>query len=205
MFPIAFQNVLLTLCYILPGFLLCKAKKAVADHLSTLSAVLVYVCSPCMLIYSFLILEFSGETLLYMGIFFVAALLLQSAFMAGLFLIFRRRWDEAKYRIVTIGSVLGNVGFFGLPIVKALLPENPEVMCYSAMFVIAMNTLAFTMGVFCLTRRKEYMTPKKVNIESRTLPRQIELQLTCMPNGDLLNIRSILPRETADSTITRPS
>lgn len=169
MFIIAFQNVLLTLLYILPGFLLSKAKKAVADHLSTLSAVLVYVCSPCMIINSFLALDFSIETLANMGIFFVVTLVLQSVFTAGFWLLFRKKWENAAYRIVTIGSVMGNVGFFGLPIVKALLPDNPEVMCYSAMYVISMNLIAFTMGVFCLTGKKSYMTPKAAILNPSTL------------------------------------
>lgn len=160
MFQIAFQNVLLTVLYIFPGFLLCKGRKAIADHLSTLSAVLVYICSPCMILASFLSLDFSWGILGYMGIFLVVTLVLQMLFMGGIWLILRKKWENAAYRIVTIGSVLGNVGFFGLPIVKALLPDNPEVMCYSAMYVISMNFFAFTMGVFCLTKEKKYMTPR---------------------------------------------
>ena len=169
MFEIAFQNVLLTILYIFPGFLLCKGKKAVADHLPTLSAVLVYACSPCMILTSFLKLEFSWEKVVYMGIFFLISLVLQILFMAGIFVLFRKKWENAKYRIVTIGSVLGNVGFFGLPIVKALLPDNPEVMCYSAMYVMSMNTIAFTMGVFCLTKKKEYMTPRAAVLNPSTI------------------------------------
>lgn len=160
MFSIAFSNVLLTLLYILPGFLLCKGKKAIADHLPTLSAVLVYLCSPCMFVSSFLKLEYSVSWLIDMGMFFLVTLVLQALFVLILFLIFAKKYDNAAYRIVTIGSVFGNVGFFGLPVIRALFPENPEVMCYSAMYGISMNVLAFTVGVFCLTRKKEYMTPK---------------------------------------------
>lgn len=169
MFVIAFQNVLLTLLYVLPGFLLSKAKKAIADHLSTLSAVLVYACSPCMILNSFLILEYSHETLLYMGIFLLVSLVSQVGFMGLILLLFRKKWENARYRLVTIASVLGNVGFFGLPIVKALLPDNPEVMSYSAMYVISMNLIAFTMGVFCLTKKREYMTVRAGVLNPSTL------------------------------------
>lgn len=160
MFVIAFQNVLLTLLYVFPGFLLSKCKKASASHLPTLSTVLVYACSPCMILNSFLQLEYSHETLLNMGIFLLIATVAQVGFMGIILLVFRKKWAEAKYRIITIGSVLGNVGFFGLPVVKALLPNNPEVMCYSAVYVISMNILVFTVGVFCLTGDKKYMTLK---------------------------------------------
>lgn len=159
-FDVAFSNVLVTLFYILPGFIICKIKRASADHLPTLSAVLIYVCGPCMTISAFLALDFSLRDLANMGLFFVATFLLQAAFMGLIFLLFRKKNHESKYRILALGSVLGNVGFFGLPIVKALIPENPEVMCYAAVYVISMNILVFTVGVFCLTGKKETMTLK---------------------------------------------
>jgi predicted permease len=160
MFFISLQNVLLTLAYIIPGFILCKVKKARADHLSTMSAVLIYFCSPCMIINSFLQLDFSLVDLGNMGLFFVTTLILQILFMGIMFIFLRKKYAEAKYRILTIASISGNVGFFGLPIVKAMLPDNPVVMCYSAVYVLSMNLLIFTIGVFCLTNDKKYMSIK---------------------------------------------
>jgi predicted permease len=134
MFLISLQNVLITLAYIIPGFILCKVKKATAEHLSTMSAVLIYFCSPCMIINSFLQLDFSLTDLGNMGLFFITTLILQAAFMGIMFLFLRKKYVESKYRVLTIASISGNVGFFGLPIVKAMLPNSPEVMCYSAVF-----------------------------------------------------------------------
>ena len=159
-FQIAVSNVLMTLLYILPGFLLCKMKKASAQHLSTLSSVLVYICSPCMIAVNFLTLPYSQEHLLYMLLFFILSLLLQGAFMGLIFLFFRRKMQDARYRILTIGSVLGNVGFFGLPVIRALMPENPEVLSYCSMIMVSMNILVFTMGVFCLTGDRRHMSLK---------------------------------------------
>lgn len=161
MFGIALQNVLLTLAYILPGFGLAKWKKASADHLPTLSTILVYICGPCMIINSYLrIGDFSWTELAKMGEFFAVTLILQAAFMLILFGLFKKKYDDAKYRILTIGSTMGNVGYFGLPVVKAMIPDAPEVMCYSAVYVISMNILIFTVGVFCLTKDKKYMSIK---------------------------------------------
>lgn len=159
-FEVTFSNVLLTLLYIIPGFIACKVKKASADHLSTLSTILVYICSPCMIISSFMSLEFSTENLINMGLFFVIVLVLQILFMMIPFFLFRKKYEDSKYRILTIGSVFGNVGFFGLPIIKALMPNNPEVTCYSSIYVIAMNILLFTVGVYCLTKNKKYISVK---------------------------------------------
>ncbi|MBE5787469.1 MAG: AEC family transporter [Clostridiales bacterium] len=168
-FQIAVTNVLVTLLFILPGFFLSKLKKAASDHLSTLSGVLVYACSPCMIACTFISLDFSRENLVNMLLFFLVSLVLQGAFMAIIYGLCRKRIREAKYRILTIGSVLGNVGFFGLPIVRALLPDHPEVACYSSMIVISMNILVFTMGVFCLTGDKKYMTLKSALINPTML------------------------------------
>ena len=52
-FQISLLNVLLALSYALLGFVLCKMKKATADHLPTLSAVLVYLTSPFIVINAF--------------------------------------------------------------------------------------------------------------------------------------------------------
>ena len=150
-FDIAISNVLMTLLYILPGYVACKTGKVGAAHLPGLSGVLVYACAPFMVFSTLLSLEFSMENLIGMAQFFVATLVFQGLFMAILYAVFRRRYTDARYRILTIGSVLGNVGFFGLPIIRALLPGSPEVACYSAVFMISMNIFVFTMAIFCLT------------------------------------------------------
>ncbi len=169
MFGIAFTNVLITLMYILPAFALCKFRKATADHLTTLSAILIYVCGPCMVVSTFFTLDFSTDYLVRMALFFIVTLVLQAVFMLGIYLVFRKQYHVSKYRILTIASTMGNVGFFGLPIVRALCPDNPEVACYSCVNVLTMNILIFTVGSFCLTEKKEYMT-LKAGICNPTVP-----------------------------------
>ncbi len=160
MFLVTLSNVLITLCYIFPGFLLCKIKKATANHLSTLSAVLVYACSPCMIISNFLQIQDPWEKLPSMLWFLLITLLLQALVALILYLILKSRYDDGKYRIFTLGAILGNVGFFGLPIVKSIFPGNPEVACYACMYIVSMNILIFTLGVFCFTGDKKYISFK---------------------------------------------
>lgn len=176
-FIIALSNVILSLLYAIPGFILCKVKKATAEHLSTMSAVLIYVLSPCMIVNSFLQLEFSWVNFGKMALFFGVTLVLQIAFMLILYLIFRKKYADSKFRILTIGSVLGNVGFFGLPLVKAILPNNPEVMCYSSVYVLSMNFLVFTMGIFCLTNDKKFMSFKSAILNPSTFSILVALPL----------------------------
>ena len=192
-FSVALSNVILTLIYIIPGYLLCKAKKASAKHLSTMSAVLIYIGSPCIITSSFLNLDFNLDRLFFMGLFFVITLILQAAFILILYLLFKKKYEEAKYRIFTIASVMGNVGFFGLPIIKILLPNNPEVMSYSSIYVISMNIIVFTVGVFCLTQKRQFISLKSAIINPAVLSLPVALPLW------ILGANQFLPEMVIDS------
>ena len=169
MFLISLINVLLMLAYIVPSFLLCKAKKVTSEHLPSISTLLLYVCSPCLTFVSVTALEYSTQNLINLGLFFLVTLILQAAVMAVIYLIFRKKYNQSKYRILTIGTVMGNVGFFGLPVIRALFPASPEVMTYSAAFVVSMNVLVYTVGVFCLTQNKKYMSVKPALLNPTTI------------------------------------
>ena len=159
-FQIALINVLITLFYPVPGFIVRKMGKVSPEHLPTLSAVLVYIGNPFLCVSAFMSLDFSVEMTLNMLYFFLVTLVLQSLFMLVLYAVLRKKEQESKYRVLTIGSVVGNVGFFGIPILRALYPANPELACYSTVFTLSMNILIFTVGVFCLTGDKKYMSIK---------------------------------------------
>ncbi len=167
-FGIALANVLTTLFYIIPGFTICKMKKAFGTHLPTLSAVLIYIGTPFLEIHMFMSLDFTPEGAKNMLLFFLTALVLQGSFMLLLYFLIAKRQEDAKYRILTIGSVMGNVGFFGLPLMKALIPDNPEVSCYVAMYMVAMNLLVFTMGSFCITGEKKFISVRSALLNPTT-------------------------------------
>lgn len=161
LFTTTLINVIITLLYILPGFYLAKKRILKPEHTPGLSSILVNICGLCLVVSSFISLSYSVETLKNMGIFFLATLILQGLFIAILYLLLHKKYEDAKYRIFTIGSVMGNVGFFGRPIVIALFgATNPEVACYSVVFTISMNMIVYTMGIFCLTNDKKYISIK---------------------------------------------
>lgn len=168
MFLTAFTQVAVTLAFIIPGFLLKKFNKIKNEHLSGLSTVLIYVCSPCLIISSFFSLEFSVDVLIKAGWFLLVTLLLQTAFIAAVFLIVKDKKSAAN-RVVSVAGVLGNVGFFGLPLIRAVLPDAPEVAVYSMVYVFSMNVLVFTMGAFCLTGDKKHVSVRAAVINPSTL------------------------------------
>lgn len=159
-FDVAFSNVAVALMYLLPGFIIQKCGKLKSEHLSSMSALLIYGFTPCMMLDALLKMGRENANPGLMALFFVLSFAAQGLFMLLLSLLFRKKKDD-RYRMLTIASVMGNTGFFGLPIVRALLPEHPEAAAYSMVFVAGMNIFAFTVGVFSLTREKKYMSVKK--------------------------------------------
>lgn len=159
-FTVTLINVLIMLAYIIPGFLITKLNKTNVDHLPTLSSVLVYICSPCLMFTSLLSIECTIENVKGMLLFLLVVSVCQIAFMLIVYLAFFKKRENGNVRFFTIASTSGNVGFFGLPLVKAILPNNPEVVIYASMAILSMNVIIFTLGVFLLSGKKEYVSLK---------------------------------------------
>ena len=176
-FRITLTNVLMTLFYIIPGFVLRKAKIVSEKELGTLSGVLIYAGTPFLVVNAFLQMDFSWKDFGDMGLFVFVTFVLQAGFLAPLWLVLRRKFGESKYRLLVIGAVLGNVGFFGLPIVRAVFPDNPETVCFATMNMMSMNILLFTIGVYCLTGDKKYISLKSVFTNPTALGLYIALPL----------------------------
>lgn len=158
-FKITLSMVLMALFYMIPGYITARMGKTKAEHLPTLSGVLVYIGAPFLVISSFLSLEYQREDLVSMGLFFLVTLLLQTVFFLAVFFLSGGHRHAAR-RVIAMGTTCGNVGFFGTPVVRALFPHSPQVACYAVCFTISMNLLVFTLGIFCLTGDKKYISPR---------------------------------------------
>ena len=168
-FTVTFGNVLLMLLYLLPGFLLCKSKKVKPEHLSTPSVILLYVCGPGMFLNALIDLDVTPELTTRMGLFILFSLLGETALMLLILLLLGKRRKEFGLRMLSIASVMGNVGFFGMPVVRALFPDAPEAAVYSCMFNVSLNIVAWTVGVFTLTGEKKYISLKAALINPSVL------------------------------------
>ena len=169
-FSVTFGNVLLMLLYLLPGFFLCKSRKVKPDHLSTPSVILLYVCGPGMFLNALIDLDVSPELTARMGLFILFSLAGETALMLLILLLLgRKRRQEFGLRMLSIASVMGNVGFFGMPVVRALFPGAPEAAVYSCMFNVSLNIVAWTVGVFTLTGEKKYISLKAALINPSVL------------------------------------
>lgn len=169
MFGLIISNVAVILFYMLLGYILCITKKIQVSHAKSMSGVLLFVLSPAMIINSFLKLEYTEENLLRIVQCFLTTLVIQLLFFSVLYAVFRKKYENPRYRILTVGGVLGNVGFFGLPVISSIFPDNPIVMCYSSVTVMSMNLIVFTIGVFLITNDKSYISIKNAILNPTTL------------------------------------
>lgn len=169
-FNTTLSSVALLLLYAVPGFLLLKSKLVESSAIPAFAKVLLYVCQPCLTFYSFDKADFSLNLLLGLGIFFLIALVAQFGLLTLFYFIFRKKSrDNVQYRIMNMALVLGNCGFFGIPVVERLFPERTDAAAYCLVFTLAMNLLCWTMVLYIVTRDKKYITVKQLILNPATL------------------------------------
>lgn len=162
-------TVAIMLGYMMIGYIICKSGKVVVSHAKSLSAILIFVLGPAMIINSFLGLPYNTENLIRIGKYFLVSLLVQIIFFGLLYLVLSRKYEDSKYRIMTIGGVLGNVGFLGIPVVTSIFPNEPVVAVYSSINVMSMNLIVFTIGTYMITNDKKYMSVKNAILNPTTI------------------------------------
>ncbi len=159
------------LVYAAPAYLLMKVKKLDEKSISTFVTLLLYVSQPCLTFYSFqkatALLRDGvvgmGDMLRRGGQVLLLSLLLQGLFLGLAYLALRKKQDRAEWRIFVIATTLSNSGFFGVPILEAVMGrEHPEVAMFSALFSLIMNTLCWTVVSTIITRDRRYISPKKI-------------------------------------------
>lgn len=168
-FFLTLSTVAVMLLYAVPGFIMMKAKMMSEEAIKAISKLMIFVCQPCFAVYAFNQLDFSwsflGQVLLFMAVIVALKLIIIMIFS----FVYKKRFDDVKYRIMTIASNFGNCVFFGAPVLEALLPEFPEAIVFANAYAVAMNVLAWTVGSAIITNDKKYISLKKVILNPGTI------------------------------------
>lgn len=170
-FLIALGAVAVLLLSAVPGYLLMKKRILPEECIPGFSKVLVFVCQPCLAVYTFKSAEYSLDKLIDVGIFALLSAVVPTLMLGGAFLLFNKRSKEEKvYRIMTIASSFGNCAFFGIPILEALFPtESSELILYTTVYALAMNVTGWTVGSAIISRDTRYVSPRKLILNPATL------------------------------------
>ena len=162
-FFIALTAVAVLLATAVPGYLLAKRKMVSEECIPGFSKVLLYVCQPCLTVYSFRTTTYTPDLLGRVGIFALLCLVIQGVMLASAFLVFRHKYKEPVYRIITVATTFGNCAFFGIPIIEALLPEMAsDLILYTAVYSFVMNLIGWTVASAIITGDTKYINFKKV-------------------------------------------
>ena len=177
-FEITGLNALMLVALCLPGFFLTKANVLKEEHIKGFAVFLLYVCSPALSIYSFQQAECNMEILINIGILLLVTTFMQVLIMGIGFLINIKTYKiDGGSRVATVAAAFGNVGFFGVPILQALLPDHPEAMVYSAVMSVMMNLIGWTLGMFMMSGDRKHVSVKNFLINPTTLCLLIALPL----------------------------
>ncbi|MBQ8393357.1 MAG: AEC family transporter [Clostridia bacterium] len=168
-FLVTLSAVAIMLIYAVPGFLLIKTKLVKGEHIPSFSKLLMFVCQPCITIYSFRQVAFTPESLKNLGICFALAMGLQLGMVLLYFVLLKRKRKDIIWRIVNLASVLSNCAFLGIPILEALLPEHPEALAYSSVFGVAMTLIGWSVGMYIISLDTKYIKPKKILLNPGTI------------------------------------
>ena len=177
MFLIALSTVGIMLLYAVPGFILVKTKLVKEHGIAGFAALLMYVCQPCLTLYSFQKVEFSVDIVIGMAIMFGLSTLVMAVVMLTAFLVFRKKYEDARYRVASLSVAFGNYTFLGLPLIEAILPDYGAGAIYSSVFFISMSLLGWTVGCALLTGDPKACKPLQIVFNPATLALIVALPL----------------------------
>lgn len=154
--------VAIMLAYAAPGFILIKVKAVKAESIPAFSKLLMYVCQPTLTLYSFNKADFTAELGINLLIFLGIITVIQLVFIGLFCLVFRKKFDDVRYRITTVATTLSNCSFLGVPLLEAIYPDSPNVAAYSMMYFLSMNLLGWTLISAIITKDRKYISVKKI-------------------------------------------
>ena len=161
-----------------PGYVFIKKRFVSDECISAFSKLLLFVCQPALVIYTFISTEFSVEMLRDLGIFVIASVLIHAVMLISVTLILRKRFSSVAARISTIAVTFANSAFFGIPIIEAVMGESAEgLIIYTTVYAMVMNLLGWTVGSAIISKSKKYITVKKLFINPYMISVLIALPL----------------------------
>lgn len=160
-FLISLITVAIMFAYAIPGFVLVTSRAVKESSISAFAKLLMYVCQPCLAIYSFNLATYSKELFVNMLIFLGISVLVQVLLLTVFYFIFKRKYEDVRYRIATIATAFGNCAFFGVPIIQAVMPGNNDAVVFTTVFFIGMSVLGYTVASYLITGDKKYISVKQ--------------------------------------------
>lgn len=172
-------NVAVLLALAVPGFICRKAKLFGEGSVGTMSVILMYVCAPFLTITSFQGTPYSREILFNMLWTVLFSFVIQVLVYFIMLLVFRRsERPRAEKGVYTYACTFCNCGYMGIPLLVLL--GLSEAVIYAAVFIAVFNILSWTLGVFAISGKREYISLKKAILNPPTVALAVAIPLFCL-------------------------
>lgn len=182
MFLETFLTVAIIMIYAVVGFCIIKFKLVKKESIPDFAKFLMYICQPILILYSFNQATYTNELGKTLLIAFGLIVGIFAVFLTTFVLIFRKKYKEkVAYRIYTIASCFGNVGFLGVPILEAVFKDNASALgtalAISSVFLVVMNEIGWTIGSLIISQDKKYVRLVKIFLNPSIIAIYVALPL----------------------------
>jgi predicted permease len=161
----------------LPGYILRKTKMLGSSAVQPLVTLLLYVALPFMTFSSVMKKQYESAFLRTMGITLALSFILLIGMYFFSRLLFGFMKESADKRIFIASGYMSNCGFMGIPALQVFFPDNSEPIIYAAIFTAAYNFLSWTLGIYAISGKKQYISLKHGIVNPPTLALFIALPL----------------------------
>lgn len=139
------QQVFIMLCLMLTGFVLFKAKAVTEKGAKDMSAVLLNIVTPCVLIQAYQI-DADPSAVKEIISAFLYSIVLHVLFIVVSYIVFSFTKNEDLKKSEIFTSVYSNCGFMGIPLLSAALGEKGVLL--GSAYLAVFNIIVWTHGLF---------------------------------------------------------
>ncbi len=158
-FLIIFQQIIILFVLVVAGFCCGKAKLINEQGIKTLTNVVLYLATPCVIITSY-IREFSapllGDLLISLAMSFLVHIV--AIIIAKIVFPTKNRTDKSA--VMHYAVVFSNAGYMGLPLQKAILGDAG--VFFGASYVAVFNIMCWTYGLWCMSKQSGSFSAKRL-------------------------------------------
>ena len=148
------------------GFVGTKAGIIKKEGVSTITEIMLYIVTPCVIIHAFQ-RDFEPSLLKGFLIAFGAAIL-SHVICIILGKLFIHNEDDDKKRLFRFGVIFSNCGFMSLPLLDALL--GSEGVFYGASYVAVFNLFLWSYGLVLMDTKGGALSVKKILLNPGVIP-----------------------------------
>ena len=168
-FTTFFNTILAMFILLIVGFIAGKFKIIDSIASKRLSALIIKVAQPALIIHSLIKMDYTRDNLMLGLRTLLFGFIIHGVMAVFAFLCCMRFKNIDERKLTEFGTIFGNVGFLGIPILRSLLGDTGAFM--AAFFIVSFNIVLWTWGIAIMARKREdiKLTPKKL-INFGTVP-----------------------------------